>query len=71
MAKMRAATRVRRTRDLVRKVAPTVIYPYKGMGFEAARKETARTIKHMRSRPLNTLKSKRDQSLAKKLRRSK
>ena len=78
---MRASTRVGRTKDLVRKLSPTGIYPYKFFskgetgayvgGNNRVRKQLAKTIKHMRTRPINTLKSKRSQALALKLRRAK
>lgn len=78
---MKAKTRVNRTKDLVRKLSPAGVYPYKFFsksetgGYVGAnsrvRKEIARKIKHMRTRPINTLSKKRDQALALKLRRAK
>lgn len=63
---MRASTRVAKTKALVAKFGQAGIYPHKGI-YDNHRKEIARTIKHMRKRPLSTLRSKRDQALAKKL----
>lgn len=78
---MKASTRVKRTKDLVRKLSPNKVYPYKFFakvetgpyigGNARVRKSIAKTIKHMRTRPINTLSKKRDQSLALKLRRAK